>query len=205
MMAASDPSGNYETATGVHLGGVPPPWWTADPTENVKALVEADRRREDDLRSMQISHDRELRLLDASRQDEKAELRATHALEMRKAEADRIDAIRAVDVGAVQRAAEVQQAQANTLAGQVATTADAFRASLTAALVPIQNSIDDLRRAQYEAQGQKTQVVEASSSDRDAVAIEQARIQAAQARMQMYALVIAAVILALSIYAAFHK
>ena len=145
--------------------GPPPPWWV-DPTENVKALVEAAMARQDDLREMQRTHDREVRDADARRQDEKAELRAQHALEMRKAEAERINAIRAVDVGAVQRAAEVQAAQQQALASQVTATADAFRASLSAALAPIQTSIEDLRRAQYEAQGQKTQIVETRDSSR---------------------------------------
>jgi hypothetical protein len=87
-----------------------PPWWT-DPTENVKALVEADRRRQDDLRIMQAAHDRELHEAETRRQDEKADLRASYEDKLRRAESDRIDAIRAVDAAAVQRAAEVQAAQ----------------------------------------------------------------------------------------------
>jgi hypothetical protein len=139
-----------------------------DPTTNVKALVEADRRRQDDLRNMQAAHDRELRAAEIRRQDEKAELRAAYEDKLRRAESDRIDAIRAVDAAAVQRAAEVQAAQQQALAAQVATTADAFRVSLAAALAPITTSVDDLRskdiadlrRAQYETQGQKSQIVE---------------------------------------------
>lgn len=112
-----------------------------DPTANVLDLVEAAIRRQDDLRQLEAAHTREMRL----------------------AEAARIDAIRAVDVAAVQRASEVANQQAATLALQVSTTADAFRAALVAALEPIQKRIDDLSRAQYEAQGQKTQVVESTS------------------------------------------
>src|ERR1700688_3558166 len=93
-----------------------PPWWT-DPTENVKALVEADRQRQDDLRNMQAAHDRELHAAETRRQDEKAALRADYEDKLRRAESERIDAIRNVDVGAVQRAAEVQATQAQTLAG----------------------------------------------------------------------------------------
>jgi hypothetical protein len=125
-----------------------PPWWT-DPTKNVESLVEAAMARQDDLREMESAHVREL-----------MELRAGYDEKLRRAETERIDAIRAVDVGAVNRAAEVQDTRASALAAQVATTADAFRASLAAALAPIQGSIEDLRRAQYETQGQKQQVVE---------------------------------------------
>jgi len=77
---------------------------------------------------------------------------------MRQSEAARIDAIRAVDVGAVQRAAEVSQQQAGTLAAQVALSAEAVRVALAAAMEPIQKDIADLRRAQYEAQGVKSNV-----------------------------------------------
>jgi hypothetical protein len=91
--------------------------------------------------------------------------------QLRAAETARIDAIRAVDVGAVNRAAEVSATQAATLATQVATSAEALRGqveaarqqtatALAAALEPIQKDIQDLRRAQYEAQGKQGQVVE---------------------------------------------
>ena len=173
-----------------------------DPTPNVLDLVQAAIARQDDLRELTAAHLREI-----------AELRAAYEDKLRSAESDRIDAIRAVDAAAVQRAAEVQAAQQQALAVQVATTADAFRASLAAALAPITTSVDDLRskdiadlrRAQYEAQGQKTQVVESSTSARDDVAVEQARIAAGSSRTQVYALVVAALILAVGIYAAFHK
>ena len=125
-----------------------PPWWT-DPTVNVQALVEAAMKRQDDLREAERYHVREI-----------MSLRAQHYSELRQAEADRINAIQTRSDLTVQRAAEVQAAQAQTLANQVATTADAFRASLAAALAPIMASIEDLRRAQYETQGQRQQVVE---------------------------------------------
>jgi hypothetical protein len=91
--------------------------------------------------------------------------------QLREAEAARIDAIRSVDVGAVQRAAEVQLAQATALAttqatmaetlrGQVAAAATAQATALGAALVPLQEAIADLRRAQYEQAGSKAQTTE---------------------------------------------
>ena len=131
-----------------------------DPTRNVLDLVQAAISRQDDLREAESRHIRELN-----------QMRDDHQAELRKAEAARINATRTVDVEAVQRAAEVQASQATALTTQVATTAEAMRAqvaaaaaaaatSLGAALEPIQKDIQDLRKAQYEAQGQKTQVVE---------------------------------------------
>jgi hypothetical protein len=142
-----------------------------DPTENVKALTEAAVHRLDDLRDMETRHQDRIRVLMVGHMAEVSKLRAEYDTLLREAESKRIDAIRAVDVGAVQRAAEVSAAQAQTLAIQVATSAETLRAqvaaaatasatALGAALDPIQKDIADLRRAQYEAQGQKTQVVE---------------------------------------------
>lgn len=127
-----------------------------DPTANVVAILAAAVERQDDLR------DAERRQVESDllHVKEVANLRAAHAEDLRHAEADRIDAIRAVDVGAVNRAAEVAALQATTLASQVAVSADAMRTSLANALDPIQKDIADLRRVQYEAAGQRTQVVE---------------------------------------------
>lgn len=132
-----------------------------DPTKNVLDLVAAAIQRQDDLRRNEASHLREM-----------ISLRALHSQEMRRAEAERIDAIRAVDVGNVQRAAEVQSQQALTLQNQVTTSAETLRTqvaaaataaatSLAAALEPIQKDIADLRRVQYEAAGGKIQSTEA--------------------------------------------
>lgn len=131
-----------------------------DPTENVLQLVDAAVQRQDDLRQQESAHLREL-----------MSLRAQHDQQMREKETERIDSIRAVDVQAVQRSAEVQVTQATALATQVSVSAETLRTqvaaaasaaavSLAAALVPIQEAIADLRRAQYEQQGQKAAVVE---------------------------------------------
>lgn len=77
----------------------------------------------------------------------------------------------AKSVGAVNRAAEVSAQQATTLAAQVATSAETLRTqvaaaaaaatvALSAALEPIQKDIQDLRKAQYEAQGKSVQTGE---------------------------------------------
>jgi hypothetical protein len=131
-----------------------------DPTKNVLDLVEAAVIRLNDLREADKEHRKEM-----------DELRTSFAREIREAETARIDAIRAVDVGAVQRAAEVQADVATALANQVALSAETLRntvsetatlsaAALAQAIDPLQKAIDDLRRAQYEQQGQKQQVVE---------------------------------------------
>jgi len=135
-----------------------------DPTPNVVAIIDAVVRRQDDLREAQNK-----------RLSEMVALVAEHAKELRTAEAARIDAIRAVDVGAVNRATEVAATQASTLAAQVATSAETLRTqvsaaaqaatvALAAALEPIQKDIADLRRVQYEAAGSKAQTVEGRSS-----------------------------------------
>ena len=131
-----------------------------DPSRNVLDLVDAAIQRQDDLRAAESRHVREI-----------ASLRAEYAQELRETETARIDAIRRVDVEAVQRAAEVQATQATALAGQVSAAAEAMRTqvaaaasaatiALAAALEPVQKDIADLRRAQYEAQGEKGQRVE---------------------------------------------
>jgi hypothetical protein len=141
---------------GVDASGFP----VQDPTANVLDLVEAAIKRQDDLRDLESRHIREV-----------SRLRAEYEDMLREAETKRIDAIRAVDVGAVNRAAEVAALQATTLAGQVAQSAETLRTqvaaaataatvALAAALEPIQKDIADLRRAQYEAQGVKSNVGE---------------------------------------------
>jgi uncharacterized protein YihD (DUF1040 family) len=128
-----------------------------DPTKNVLDLVSAAMQRQDDLRAIEFKRQDDLRDSESRHVREIADLRSRYTAELRKAETARIDAIRAVDVGAVQRAAEVSAQQATTLAAQVALSAEAVRVALAAAMEPIQKDIADLRRAQYEAQGVKTQ------------------------------------------------
>jgi hypothetical protein len=141
---------------GVDAGGRP----VIDPTANVIAILEAAVKRQDDLREKESLHAREM-----------ADLRSHYEELLRVKETERIDAIRAVDVGAVNRAAEVSAAQATTLAAQLVATAEASRVqvaaaasaqvtSLTAALEPIQKDIRDLRDAQSRGQGGKEQVTE---------------------------------------------
>jgi hypothetical protein len=194
-----------------------------DPTQNVLDLVEAAIRRQDDLRQADSAHLRELmavrseydqKLRDSDRHE--AGVRAGYEDRLAAKETARLDAIRAVDVANVESARQVAEARANTLATQQQASADALRnqveqARITTAdalaqtVAPLQKSIEDLRQAQYQQQGEKSSKVETSTADRDTLALETARIQAAAQRTQVYGLIVAVIVLALGIYAAFHK
>lgn len=155
---------------------------TFDPTENVKALNEASNLRQDDLRAAydrlvqeQIKANRELSdikfawakeiaLAEARRVDDIAELRADYAAQLSAKESDRIDAIRAVDVGAVQIAQERANAQATVLANTgaasaetlrslVATTAAATASAQAQVLTPLDTRLRTLEQAQSVGQG----------------------------------------------------
>jgi hypothetical protein len=145
-----------------------------DPTKNVLDLVDAAVTRLNDLFNMEKEHRQEIGKIRSVHEVQIRELQK----DLRNAETARIDAIRAVDVGAVQRAAEVQADVATALANQVALSAETLRntvsetatagaTALAQALDPLQKAIDDLRRAQYEQQGQKTQVIESRASAED--------------------------------------
>lgn len=140
-----------------------------DPTQNVLQLVEAAIERQDDLRAASERHTRDL-----------IDIHANHSRELAAKETARIDAIRAVDVGAVSRAAEVSATQATTLAQQVATSAETLRGQVSAAatatatalataLEPIIKRIEELSRVQYEQQGQRTQQTESKGTNQWAV------------------------------------
>lgn len=141
------PKNKYRRRAGIGVDTFGGP--IVDPTANVTALNVASNKRQDDLREMESAHVRELMAM-----------RAIFNEELRKAESARIDAIRAVDVAAVQRAAEVAAEAVQTLAAQVPITAEAVRTSLAAALNPILNDIAELRKVQYEQQGQRAAVSE---------------------------------------------
>lgn len=142
----------YSNGPSTDAGGRP----VIDPTENVTALVIAAERRLDDLRSEVTDHTRDIMAL-----------RSQYEEKLRIAESDRIDAIRAVDVGAAAILANQVSASAEALRAQVEATRVTTAQSLAAALEPIQKDIADLRRVQYEQQGQKSAVIEKQSSTVD--------------------------------------
>jgi 3-oxoacyl-ACP reductase-like protein len=162
-----------------------------DPTDNVRSLIKSAVSRQDDLRKAEHDHLREVIQLRA----EMDLIRDGHTKELRDAESKRIDAIRAVDVGAVAAAAQVAATQAAALASQVAVSADAMRnqvaavaqqaaAGLAAALDPMSKDIAELRRSQYESLGAKSQTVDTRA---------------------VYALAITVIMAALALFLAFHK
>ena len=164
---AGNGGGRRGPGPGVDAQGQP----VIDPTQNVLDLVEAAIKRQDDLRDLEAGHVREI-----------VALRASYDTELRLAESARIDAIRAVDASAVQRAAEVSAIQATTLAGQVAAAAEAMRVQVSAAattaatnlltaLDPVRKDIADLRQVQYETAGGRAQTVEASTGIRSTTLI----------------------------------
>lgn len=145
-----------EPGPGVDAAGNPV--W--DPTRNVFALVEAEARRQDELRKGSEKRQDDLRAAESRHLREVIELRGliaqireSHAQELRRAEAARLDAIRSVDVGAVSRAAEEQDRRATALATQVATVADTFRTALATELALIRADIAELREARRESGG----------------------------------------------------
>ena len=136
-----------------------------DPTWNVKHLVKAATRRQDDLRKQEARAVREV-----------IALHIKYADQLRSLEAERINALRAVDVGAVQHAAEVQATAATALAIQVAGSAETLRNQVqatavaaanaqTTALLPITKAIEELSKAQYQLQGEKAKGREGTSSN----------------------------------------
>lgn len=137
---------------------------TIDPTANVLQLVEAAVERLDDLRASENKRLDDLRAAESRRVDGEAALRAHYDGLLAAAEAKRIDAIRAVDVAAVAVASERATQQAQVLANQVSTSADALRAlvattatAMAQAQTTLTQQFNDrialLEKASYEGKG----------------------------------------------------
>jgi hypothetical protein len=159
---------------GVDAAGNP----VIDPTKNVEDIVVAAVRRLDDLRNSEadrargdIVHIREIVRLEQKHQSEMRESDRKHSRELRELETKRLDAVRLVDVGAVQTAAAAAEARAAALGQQVAAAAEAMRATaeatrltasetLTSTVRPLADAIALLQQAQYQTVGQRQQVVE---------------------------------------------
>jgi hypothetical protein len=145
-------------------------------------ITEAVQRSDDlrkafaDLVDAKITHLSDLSQLRYSHAEAMASVRAFYQQLIDTKEAARLDAIRAVDQAAVQRSAEVQQAVAATLASQVAAAAEANRTSVAAAaaaievklattLAPLNEAVSDLRRMQFQLQGQTAEKAERREVD----------------------------------------
>jgi hypothetical protein len=155
-----------------------------DPSPNVFDLVEAAIQRQDDLRIADSQHIREMasiraeydrQLREADRHE--AAVRSGFEEKLSAKETARLDAIRAVDVANVESARQVAEARATTLQTQQQASADALRNQVEQARIttadalesrvgPLLTALEDLRRTQYQQQGEKSSRVETTSDQR---------------------------------------
>lgn len=147
---------------------------SGDPTANVIALNAAANLRQDDLREAakelsdaKIDHQKELGDLRASHQKEISDLRAKHQSELGRAESERLDSIRQVDRedvnktatqanNAIAALAAATTTTAETLRGQVATTAQAAATSLANSMGEVNKRLSALELSSSEGKGKQT-------------------------------------------------
>jgi len=139
-----------------------------DPTFNVRELVDSEVRRMDDLRKSDHEHIRETVRMQADFDNRLSDLREKYEEKLRDAETKRIDAIRAVDVGAVAVANTAAENRATTLAGQVNAAKDAQVVSMKAETDPIRKDIGDLRQSQWTIAGGHAENKENVATGREA-------------------------------------
>ena len=128
-----------------------------DPTYNVLQLVEAAVKRLDDLSSIRADCTHEVIALNK----EILSLHIAYSEKLSLAESKRIDAIRAVDVGAVAIANERAVGQATVLANQLTASADILRTLVTTTATTTQTQVINplidrialLEKSQYEGKG----------------------------------------------------
>lgn len=131
-----------------------------DPTHNVLQLVEAAVKRLDDLGKAERKRHKQVTALNK----EILNLHVAYSEKLSVAESKRIDAIRAVDVGAVAIASERATQQATVLANQVAASAETLRTlvattagTVAAQLHSVSSQLADrialLEKSQYENKG----------------------------------------------------
>lgn len=121
-MAARNPRKN-SSGIGVDFQGAP----VIDPTENVIALIQAESKRQDDLRDLNNKYlEARIKCLEETlvRQDQ-------HAKEIRELETSRINAVRQVDVLAGQTTAAQANVAIQTLASTTLATAESLRNTMT--------------------------------------------------------------------------
>lgn len=131
-----------------------------DPTHNVLQLVNAAVKRLDDLSTERAERTKDIMTLNK----EILNLHVSYGEKLSVAESKRIDAIRAVDVGAVAIASERATQQATVLANQVSASAETLRTlvattagTVAAQLQSVSNQLVDrialLEKSQYETKG----------------------------------------------------
>jgi len=149
-----------------------------DPTQNVTDLVNSAVSRLDDLRVAETKATRQIAHAETKHIHEIANLRARHYHELRVAEAGRIDAILINVADTAKLTSAAAEIRATTLANQVTTSADTLRNQVADAAQasndtldrrfdPIQKSIEEIRRFQFETQGGKAGIVENRAAEAD--------------------------------------
>jgi len=124
-----------------------------DPTLNVRLLVEASEKKMEDMRQSEVKN-----------LEKQMAIHFDYIDRLTEAEAKRIDAIRAVDTGAVAIASEKAAAQALVLANQVAASAETLRNLVSAQALTVDTQIQQvsqqwgdriasLEKTQYENKG----------------------------------------------------
>lgn len=157
------------TGKGVDPSGGP----VIDPTKNVLDLVEAERRRQDDLRGAHfLLMDEKVKriegdaILRAGHYHEVSQLRAANATEIRQMEAERLEKVRQVDVqavsttaaqslAAIQTLAATASGTAQTLQTQLNTTAAAIASQLDRTVIAITDRLAALEKSSYEGKGKE--------------------------------------------------
>jgi len=149
-----------------------------DPTVNVRDLVDSAVSRLDDLREVESSATRRINHAEIKHVRDIANLRARHYKELRVAESGRIDAILVNVADTAKLTSAAAEIRATTLANQVTTSADTLRNQVADAAQasndtldrrfdPIQKSIEEIRRFQFETQGGKLGIVETRAAEAD--------------------------------------
>jgi hypothetical protein len=144
-----------------------------DPTQNVIALTEAANLRQDDLRrennarvDVEVRRLEQLSALRAEHSKTLIHLHAVHSKELSALESNRLNAIRQVDVLAVNTAADRAAAAIQALAATTAANADNLRNALTATaatiatqtagiVTAITERIAALEKSSYEGKGKQ--------------------------------------------------
>jgi len=146
-----------------------------DPTVNVRDLVDSAVSRLDDLRAAESKATRRITHAETKHIRDTANLRARHYRELRDAEAGRINAILVNVADTAKLTSAAAEIRATTLANQVTTSADTLRNQVADAAQasndtldrrfdPIQKSIEEIRRFQFETQGGKTSTSESHAN-----------------------------------------
>jgi hypothetical protein len=133
MNGKAQPKRGGREGMGVDSRGGP----VIDPTENVVALVKADKEGADEIRKLTdrlvsdgMVHLRDMQVLRAEHLKELIILNANHQEKMDAAESARLNSIRLVDAQQVQTAAQAAQTAIQTLANTTTTSAETLRSAL---------------------------------------------------------------------------